>query len=215
MFDMDGLLIDSELVYRTASRLAARDVGYDISDDLYLELVGRTHADCGRILIEALGPEFPLDEFEVRWPGHWDAHVTREGMPRKPGLDSLLELLENRSVPFAIATSSGQARARQSLESAGLHGRFNILVTGDQVTRGKPNPEIYLEAASRLGVDPSLCVAFEDSDPGVFAAAAAGMTTIMVPDLKAPSERARAVVHRVVESLHDALDEVAHLFALR
>lgn len=142
--------------------------------------------------MERFGPEFPLPEFRVRWAELWRADVETSGIPTKPGLTELLSFLDEHRLPAAVATSSDQEYANFSLRAAGLEGRFDQVVTGDQVLNGKPAPDIYLESARRLGVLPQRCVAIEDSDAGVLAANAAGMITMMVPDLKAPSAEARS-----------------------
>jgi HAD superfamily hydrolase (TIGR01509 family) len=152
-----------------------------------------------------------MDEFRARWSDLWRADVERSGIPTKHGLTELLTFLGKRQVPIAIATSSDQAYATFSLRAAGLDGRFKHIVTGDQVVNGKPAPDIYVETARRLGVAAERCVAIEDSDAGVLAANASGMTAVMVPDLKAPSAEARAAAFCVVDSLLDARDKIAAL----
>jgi beta-phosphoglucomutase-like phosphatase (HAD superfamily) len=113
----------------------------------------------------------------------------------------------------AVATSSDADYAAFSLRSAGVAGRFDALVSGDQVARGKPAPDIYLEAARRLGCDPVECVALEDSDVGVLAASAAGMVTLCIPDLKPPSEEAARAATRVLGSLDEAREWIGAMVA--
>lgn len=124
-------------------------------------------------------------------------------VPMRPGAAGLLNWMETVSVPRAIATSTATEHARTRLERSGIWGRIPIVVCGDQVARSKPAPDIYLRAAAALDVAPIDCLALEDSSSGACAAAAAGMTTIMVPDLCSPTERARAVSAAVVDSLTD------------
>jgi HAD superfamily hydrolase (TIGR01509 family) len=126
------------------------------------------------------------------------------GLPLKPGVRELVDLLETREVARAIVTSTRRERALRKLEAVGLRHRFGTIVTGSDIAHPKPAPDIYRLAADRLGVAPEACVVIEDSIPGVRAALAAGMTPIQVPDLIAPDADARALGHRIVESLVQA-----------
>lgn len=204
IFDMDGLLLDTEPIYRFAWQRAAGDFGETIDDRVYFRLIGRSTRDAEGVLAELFGAAFPMAEFRDRWLAHWRAEVARRGIPRKPGLDETLATVEELGLPKVIATSTGAGDARFTLERSGLDGRFDGVVTGDSVEHGKPAPDIFLAAARLAGVEAGRCVAFEDSDAGVLAAAAAGMVTVMVPDMKPPSDEARGRAHRVLASLADA-----------
>jgi HAD superfamily hydrolase (TIGR01509 family) len=201
---MDGLMLDTESINRAAWQQAARDLGYEVSDALYMTFVGRRTADCEQDLITRFGAEFPMEDFRPRWRECRRVAIARTGIPIKPGLLDLLRFADDRGVPIAVATSSGGRTAEATLGAAGLLDRFRVIVTGDQVVAGKPAPDIYLEAARRLGVHPARCVALEDSDAGVLSAHAAGMRALHIPDLKAPSDAATAVAFRVLRSLHEA-----------
>jgi HAD superfamily hydrolase (TIGR01509 family) len=204
ILDMDGLMLDTEHLYKRAWQTAAAELGYRLGDDFYLTLIGRTTAAGEHALAERFGPGFPLARFQQRWAELWREDVERSGIPLKPGLAEVLDYLADNSIPVAVATSSDQNYAAYSLRMAGLDGRrFAHIVTGEQVERGKPAPDIYLEAARRLGTDPGRCLAVEDSDAGILSARAAGIIAVLVPDLKAPSPAARRAAYRVLTSLHD------------
>jgi beta-phosphoglucomutase-like phosphatase (HAD superfamily) len=209
IFDMDGLMLDTEPLYRAAWQQACQESGFHLDDNMYSSFVGRRTRDCEADIVARFGPSFSLSEFKIRWPRMWEASVRHQGIPIKPGLLALLSFLEGRRLPIGVATSSGVASAELSLRSAGLSGRFNVLVTGDQVVHGKPAPDIYLEAARRLKQDPVHCLALEDSDAGVLSACAAGMTTLCVPDLKEPSAEAASAAFRVIRSLEEAPDLIS------
>jgi beta-phosphoglucomutase-like phosphatase (HAD superfamily) len=209
VLDMDGLMIDTESIYKRAWQNAAAEFGYILDDDFYWTLIGQPNPACEAAVLDRFGFEFPLAEFRVRWPELWRADVENSGIPTKTGLAELLSFLDEHRVPTAIATSSDREYATFSLQMAGLEGRFSEIVTGDQVVNGKPAPDIYLESARRLGVSPQQCVAIEDSDAGVLAASAAGMITLMVPDLIAPSAKARSAAFSVLTSLSEARDQIA------
>jgi len=204
VLDMDGTMLDTEPLYKTAWQRAAADLGHVLDDPTYLRLVGRSIADGEAELVRRFGASFPLAEFRTRWPELWRARVGAEGIPTKPGLIELLTWVDERRMPIALATSSDRDYTTFSLRHAGLAGRFATVVTGDEVDHGKPSPDIYLEAARRLGVDPAHAFAVEDSDAGALAAKRAGMSVLVIPDLKAPSAEAAAAACRVLGSLFEA-----------
>ena len=203
IFDMDGLMLNSEPIYRLACVTAASALGCSVTDELYHQLLGRTEADSEGILQTYFEGRLDVNAFRRLWSENFSAAVERSGMERKDGLDDLLDALDARSILYAVATSTGRERARHSLAAAGLLDRFSTVVFGDEVRNGKPDPEIFLTAATRLGVDPSLCIVLEDSDAGILAAARAGMRPIMVPDLKAPSEEAARAAVVIARSLRE------------
>ena len=204
VFDMDGLMLDTEPIYRLAFQRAAADLGYQIDDDFYATLLGLNYEDTEKALVRGFGTDFPLSSFGIRGAEHWQDHVKEHGIPRKPGFTEILDLVEELGTPKAVATCSSQEDAWFSLRVAGLEARFDCVVTAGQVERGKPAPDIFLAAAAELRVHPTQCLAFEDSDAGVTAACAAGMLTIMVPDLKPPSAHAESLAYKVLPSLHEA-----------
>ena len=201
---MDGLMLDTEPLYKSAWQSACREVGYDLSDATYATLVGRPTPDCERVLLDALGAEFPLGVFRERWPSIWQSSAAQHGIRSKPGLAPFLAFLQGRGIPTAVATSSEAHFAEFSLSQAGLSGAFQAVVTGDQIERGKPAPDIYLAAARQLGVAPHRCVALEDSEAGAVAASTAGMLTLLVPDWVPPSPAARLAATHVFQSLIEA-----------
>jgi HAD superfamily hydrolase (TIGR01509 family) len=209
VLDMDGLLIDSEPLYKDAWQRTARDLGFELSDRFYQALVGRTNPESEAAIGRELGPAFPLATFRARWPAMWRQRATDEGLPTKPGVTELLDFLRERRLPVAVATSSDLEFTRFSLAAAGLTARLTLLITGDQVTHGKPAPDIYREAAHRLGVAGSACVALEDSEAGVLSATAAGMRVLLVPDIQTPSATAARAAAAVLPSLDEAVPLLA------
>jgi len=205
VFDMDGVLLDTESQYMRAMQRTVAGLGFEITDQLLFGQIGRNASESRRRLSAELGQDFPIDEFSSLWPTTWKEMVAVEGITQKPGVREVLKLLRDKSLVHAIATSSIAEHAERSLETAGLLSHFPIRVTGEQVVNSKPAPDIYLEAASRLGVPAARCFAFEDSEPGLQAALAAGMTAFMIPDLLPASAESRATAHGVLDSLHDAV----------
>lgn len=204
VFDCDGLLLDSEAIYRSSWRTAAAAQGVHIDDATYRTFIGRRIALCEQE-VATLAPGFDLPRFQRDWRAGWQALAER-GVDPKPGADALIAALAAAGVPLAVATSSQRPQARAALGA--WWPRFQVVVTGDEVRQGKPAPDIYLLAAQRLGVAPQDILALEDSQAGAESALAAGMTVLVVPDLIPPSAELRARVWQVAPSLSAAHDAV-------
>ncbi|WP_268872070.1 HAD family hydrolase [Xanthomonas massiliensis] len=203
VFDMDGLMLDSERIIRECLARAAAELGLAIAPGCWLEMVGRDDATCRRMLGTRVG-DAAAEALLARSYALYDAILEDSGIPRRPGIGALLELLAAHGIPRAVATSSLRGRALHKLRMAGLLPYFDAVCTASDVVRPKPAPDVYLLAASRLQVAPGACLVLEDSPTGVRAALAAGMTVIQVPDLLAPDAATRALGHRVLASLDEA-----------
>ena len=208
-------MLDTEPLYKASWQQACAELEFDLHEEAHARMIGRPNAACEDELIRLFGSGFPMDRFRARWPALWRAAVDGRSVPAKPGLAAFLAFVEERALLRAVATSSEREFAEFSLNGAGIADRFDAIVTGDEIARGKPAPDIYLEAARRLGVDPIHCVALEDSDAGVLAASAAGMQTICIPDSKPPSEEAARAAACVLGSLDEARDWVATMLLPR
>jgi HAD superfamily hydrolase (TIGR01509 family) len=211
LLDMDGTLLDTERVYFDSLVAALHAHGYtDGAATLCQAMVGLPGPDCEAMLQARYGERFPLAEVSRAFVANRDEFFNG-GLPLKPGAVELLDALQAASCPMAIVTSSSRRTADAHLTLAGIRHRFDTLLTRDDVTRGKPSPDLYLLAASRFGLKPEVCVAVEDSNHGVTAAHAAGAITIMVPDMVTPTEESRARCAAVVADLH----EVAEMLRMR
>ncbi len=201
IFDLDGTLIDTERPVIDSGLAVLDAMGHDLDRGFLLGLIGIDAPEGARRLTARLGPAFDFAAFDAAWRVAADAAFAA-GIPPMPGVEALLGELERRGMPRAVATNSATGSARRKLRAAGLAARFaEAHVVGfDVVARPKPAADVYLEAAARLGVPPAACVAFEDSDPGVAAALAAGMTVVHVPDM-APARRRDA--HHLADSILD------------
>ncbi len=212
---MDGLILDTEPFYKYSSQKAADELGYDLTDELFLSLVGRPNHACDNVLMENFGPDFPLESYQKRWPVLWREKAESTGISIKPGFFELMSFLSEKQLPYTIATSTHRNHAFFTLETAGIAYFFKDMVTGNQVENGKPAPDIYLEAARLLDVEPAHCVALEDSEAGITSATSAGMKAIMVPDMKQPSEDIRTIAYDVVDSLLEARDLIRKMLIKR
>jgi HAD superfamily hydrolase (TIGR01509 family) len=202
IFDMDGTLLDTEMVFRGVVFDVAGELGFTMSDNVHLAMVGTSHEMSNRILIEAYGVSFPYEVFDERCRTLMHEKL-EQTVPVKAGAQEFLRDLKARGYPMAVATSSRTPHAFSHLGRAGLLDIFDTIVTRDDVVHPKPHPEPYLTAARRLGVLPGECLALEDSHTGVRAAHAAGMQTIMVPDLVKPNREIEALCVAVLPSLSD------------
>lgn len=211
IFDMDGLMLDSEQMARTAWQRALADWGLHMPDSLYVQLIGRAALDTKQLLRDAFGPALPVEEVYARKQHFLDEEIDLHGIPLKPGLMGLLDFLDGLRMPKAVASSTHRAFVLRKLGIAGLLTRFDAIACGDEVPNGKPAPDVFLTAAARLGVTAWRCIVLEDSDAGIRGAHAAGMIPILVPDLKTPSPEIVALAHRVFPSLTEVRDYLVAL----
>jgi HAD superfamily hydrolase (TIGR01509 family) len=165
-------------------------------------MIGVAVDSCRLLLLEHHGEAVPADRLFAAAARHLEAQIDAGDLRVKPGVVEILARAEELGLPKAVATSSARQKALHHLRGAGLDHRFEAIVTRDDVSRGKPNPDLYLQAARALGIDPSRCLALEDSYNGVRAGHAAGMTVVMVPDLLPPTEEMEGLCRAIVSDLH-------------
>ena len=202
VFDMDGLMFDSERIVQHAWNVAGRQMGYgDLGYENMCHTIGFNVVRRQEYFLKKYGQNFPFEEFKERYREAYAAYVKEHGVPAKKGLHELLRVLKNRGIPMAIATSSSPAHARGNVEKEGIGDYFVGMITGDMVTEGKPSPEIYQKACELLAIEPSKALALEDSLHGIQAAHKAGMVTVMVPDLVQDSGLIDGILDGKAESL--------------
>ena len=204
IFDMDGLLLDTERVCMSIFKQACSNVKLPFYEDVYLSIIGRNSTGIEEIFRQAYGDD--LDKLHHEWRLNYDAIVKHQPIPIKEGVVELLTWLKENSIPTSVATSTQRDVAEIKLQLSGLDKFFDGLTCGCEVSVGKPDPEIYLLAANRLGVDAKHCLAFEDSNNGVRSAIAAQMTTFQIPDLVEPCDEVKAFGHTILPSLKDVLN---------
>jgi HAD superfamily hydrolase (TIGR01509 family) len=203
IFDMDGLMLDTERLILWGWQQAMADYGYPAPEELYLRSVGVTEEMTDQILLEVLGDPGVVQAVRERERSYVRSYVAENGVPIKPGLRELLDFLDAQGLPRAVASSAWRRTVEANLGGVGLLPRFQAIAAGDEVAYGKPAPDVFLLAARRLGMAPEGCLVLEDSEPGIQAARAAGMVAIMVPDLKPPSPEAIALADAILPSLAD------------
>jgi len=203
LFDMDGVLFDTEALGRELMPKAARAYGKEMDHALYHRLLGVNEHLGRQILQEVYGEDFPYDPFHDRFLQYfWD--IASEGaLPRKPGLESCMQGLKRRGIRIALATSTRRPVVEHYIRhTPELQGVFDATVCGIEVPRGKPEPDIYLEAARLLGLRPEECVGVEDSRNGLRSLRAAGVLSVMIPDLLPFSDELAPYVDHVLPDLN-------------
>jgi len=211
VFDMDGLMIDTEPLAIRGWKIAAKKLNVAIPDDIYPHLIGLNRDLCKVVMHEWLGKDFPYEEALATLHASVDQYFEDYGVPIKPGLIQLLDNLDKLGIKKSVATSSATKRAVHKLTKVGIVHRFDAIIGGEQVTRSKPAPDIFLKAASVLNIEPKNAIVLEDSNPGAKGGYDAGMRVIVIPDLVPPSEITRTNAFAICEDLFQAWDIIKSL----
>ena len=208
VFDMDGLLLDTEkIVQRTWTDVGAR-FGYpDMGQQIYHTL-GFNRERRKAYFESVYGPKWPDAEIVAACGERFSEIVQTEGIPVKKGARELLQHLKEKGIKIGLATSTSEEHAREELEGTGLWDYFDGRIFGDMITNSKPAPEIYEKACKAIGVAPSEAIALEDAPSGVQSAFSAGLRVIMIPDMVQPKEEVRAMTFDVRESLLEVIELV-------
>ena len=201
VFDMDGLLLDTERQALEGFLHACHANGVAPHLPTYYRCIGARSRDTRQLMIDGHGQDFPYDEVVTAWNDYYAANFKHRPPPVKPGARNILEAVRDAGLPCALATSTHDPAATERLAAVGLDDYFDVKVTGDRITQGKPDPEIYRTAATELRVQPRCAWALEDSPNGVLAALAADFSVIQIPDLVEPDAAVRALGHTILPSL--------------
>lgn len=213
LLDMDGLLLDTERVAQDAWRKAELITGHKMPDGFYDSVIGRSMKFIAGRLKEVMDPTCDVEAFLETANRSYQEVLTQSPIPVKPGALRLLEYCEKRGIPRCLATSTGRELAKHKLESTGLLPFLPHRVCGDDIAHSKPEPDIYLAAASQIDQPTVACLAMEDSEHGINAALAAGCQIIHVPDLSRVSVDVQVRVNAIFQDLHNVVDaiEAGHL----
>ncbi len=206
IFDMDGLMIDSERMIHEAMIYVGETLGVEEIDRVSLETIGSNAIRTKQIYLERYGQDFPFEEAMRLKHKYLDHIIYNEGFPAKKGLYNLLDFLEKNKFKTAVASSTRKEAVYMALEKINVLHRFNAVVCGDMVTNSKPNPEIFLKACQMTNSEPSECYVLEDSFNGIKAGYSAGMKTIMVPDMLQPDESIMYAIWKIAENLDEVIE---------
>lgn len=210
VFDMDGLMVDSEPLSQQAWNVYLRPYGHQLSEETVQNIIGLRADVSTPIIKEMFNLPEPVPTIITKRAAIY-SQIRANGVPTMPGLHELHAEIANRQIPWAVATSSPHAHATEILQQLGLLAQCRAIAAGDEVTHGKPAPDIYLLAAERLGIAPQNCLALEDSGPGSQAAVNAGMTVIAIPNTQTKTADF-SHAHFRYESLNDVLANLANFF---
>ena len=201
LFDMDGIVLDTEKLYTYFWKEAANALGFPMTIEQGLGMRSLSREAGERQLKVYLGEEVDYLEVRTKRIQLMSAYIEEHGVETKPGIEELLLYLKAHQLKTAIATSSPLDRTKKYLSQVGLVDQFDKLVSGHMVEKGKPEPDIYLYAADQLGLKPEECLVVEDSPTGIKAAYAAGCIPVMVPDQDQPDEEVKKMLYAVAENL--------------
>jgi len=205
IFDMDGLMFDSERIAQITWQQAAGESGFDFPAEIYMGIVGLSYPDVDRYTRQVFGGDFPLETVYARKQALMENYITTQGIPIKPGLWELLQAVEAANLRRALASSSARRIILRNLRAAGLDSDwFHAILSGDEIRHNKPAPDIFLLASQRLQAPPERCLVLEDSNAGIQAACAAGMLSIMIPDMLPATSHTRQCAYRILPDLHAA-----------
>lgn len=203
IFDMDGLLVDTETVLMEENARVMEEYGYHQEFDDYIQSIGQADEEFFNTLYRLYGPDYPAEEIALLSRQRQIERQRRDGIPVKEGIPELLAFLRERKVPCCVATSSKHVEAEEFLSLCALDGFFDFIITFEDVPRSKPDPAIFLKACEWAGVEPAEAMIFEDSQNGVLAAYRAGIPVICIPDIKQPEPYYAEKATKVVPSALD------------
>lgn len=206
IFDMDGLMLDTEKLLAKYWIQAAHEAGFSMTMEHVLGIRSLAAVYAKPKLQGIFGQNFDYERIRARRRELTAAHLHTYGIPKKPGLDTLLHYLRQSGRKIAVATATDRKRTMQYLKEVQVLDDFDTFICGDMVTKGKPDPEIYLTACRELRLAPADCMALEDSPNGIHSAHAAGCKAVMIPDLSQPEDDLKPLLYACVERLDDVID---------
>lgn len=203
IFDMDGLMFDTERIAFISWKRAAEKFGYELTEEVFKLSLGANLEKTKGIYKSHLGEDCPIDDMAEERFAITEELINTSGVPVKEGLFDLLSYLGEAGIKKAVATSTGRERACRLIEMAGIHTHFDYIICGDEIERSKPDPDIFLKVADKLDCPPERCMVLEDSEAGVQAAFSAGMMPVMIPDMKEPAEEILEMLYRKLGNLSE------------
>ncbi len=206
IFDMDGVIFDSERVYMETWKIIGEKYGLDGIEDTCRACIGVNAEETKKIFLSRHGEDVPYDEYRKELRSIMDKRYEKEKFKIKSGVHEILEYLRSNGIKTALASSTGEKRVKAELEDAGILGYFDSVTGGDNVKRSKPMPDIFLLAAQKINEKSENCFVIEDSYNGIRAGYAAGMRVIMVPDLIEPDEQIKKMTEIILPTLNDVLE---------
>lgn len=203
LFDMDGILLDTETIAWRIEKQVMQDNGYEVEENLKNKIMGANHTQIEKIMKNIYGEDFDFELFTQIKREKIQKELDEHGVPKKEGVDFLLQYLKENQYKIAVASSTRYNTVVRLLKAANIYSYFDAIIGGDVIEKSKPEPDIFLQAAKNIGILPKYCLAIEDSANGVKSASSAGCVTIMVPDLIAPTKELESLANAVLSSLKE------------
>ena len=208
IFDMDGLMFDSERIATISLREAGKKFGYEIKDEVRNQLLGRNKNDGIRVMKNTYGEDFPVEEvFKYSMVVH-DQYIKDNGLPIKEGLMELLNYAKAKKIKMVVASSSSRDVIKANLSLTNTTSYFDDIIGGDEVVNSKPNPEIFLKACEKCGATADKSLVLEDSESGILAAKNAGIEVICIPDIITHPKEINDIAYKVLNNLEEVIEEI-------
>ena len=205
VFDMDGIMFDTERQAHEAMLAVGKELGMPDIETFSVECLGATSASIAVNFAQRYGNMMTSEEFWGKTRQYRKDRGQQDNVPLKTGLIELLDYLRDHGYKIAVATSTNYEKVMHNFDVTGVQGRFDAVVCGDMISRSKPAPDIYLRAAQLLGVAPEECMALEDSPNGIRSGVAAGMYTVMIPDMIQPTPEVEALVWKKLTKISELI----------
>lgn len=209
IFDMDGLILDTERIAFKSYKEALKEYGYDFTEAFFLTLIGTNVKLTKELCLNRYGSWFPFDLLHENHNKITEEYIKKNGVPLKEGVNELIDYLKENDYKIALATSSDREKAEYLLELVKIKEKFDYIICGNDIVNSKPNPEIFLKAAENLKVEPKECIVIEDSKFGVKAAVNAGMKAINVPDMKMPDSEVKSMAFKIFNNLLEVKEYIS------
>lgn len=205
IFDMDGLMFDTEKIAGMCLKEAASKYGYTVTDEIRFKLLGRSKKDNRKTLKEAFGDDYPFEKISTMSMEIRKDYLNKNGLPVKPGLKNLLQYLKEHNIKTAVASSSNQDLVVQYLKMSGVYDKIDFIIAGDQVSHSKPNPEIFLNVIKHFDIKCNEALVLEDSRSGILAAHNGGIPVICIPDLVKHEDKINDLTLAVLNNLNEVI----------
>lgn len=201
IFDMDGLMIDSERVTFECYQERLKDMNLTMDEEFYKTLLGKPIKGIYQRFYDVYGNDFPIQNVIQDVHQLMAERFKTEGVPVKKGLVELLHYLKDNNYKTIVATSSNRDRVDKILAQAKITEFFDDSICGDEVTKGKPNPEVFLKSCQKLGVNVDEAIVLEDSEAGIQASYDANIKVICIPDMKYPEKQYEEKTFKILKDL--------------
>lgn len=211
IFDMDGLMIDSERVTFECYQEILKGMNLTMDEEFYKTLLGKPLKGIYQRFYDVYGNDFPIEDVIKDVHDLMAKRFETEGVPIKTGLKSLLEYLKENNYKTIVATSSNRDRVDTILSQAQITDYFDDSICGDEVTKGKPNPEVFLKSCQKLGVNVDEAIVLEDSEAGIQASYDAGIKVICIPDMKYPEKQYEEKTFKILTNLNGVTEYLKNL----